>query len=430
MASPQFDPRPSRRKFAKTAAAAVASLAFAPRFLSAATLGRGQPGPNSRINIGLIGNGLIMGGHRDYFLARPGITQVVAVCDLYPDRLANALAHAKTVNNACVAYERYEELLARPDIDAVAIGTPDHWHAAIAIDAMRAGKDVYVEKPMTLTIEEGKAMVAAEQRYQRILQVGSQQRSEWAFRKAAEIVRNGWIGEITEVYCGLGTFAPPIAYPEEPIPDGFDYDRWLGPTPWVPYNAERIKSNYGGGWRRYWEYGSRKNGDWGAHHYDITQWALGMDHSGPTKFFPIDYDQPYQYFTYANGVKVIRDWGDRKSHMMRFVGTEGEVLVSRDGRIETTPAHLAGQPLGPNDTRLHNSSDHRGNWLESVFTRKSPICPATVGHRTATICHLAGISERLNRPIEWDPRAEHIVGDPEAARWQDRPRRDGYALRF
>ena len=427
MNNPEMHPLPSRRDFVKKAAATAAYLAAAPMFLSAATLGRGQPGPNSRINIGLIGNGLIMGGHRDYFLARP-YTPVVAVCDLYPDRLASALAQAKAVNPDCAAYFRYEELLARTDIDAVVVGTPDHWHAAISIDAMRAGKDVYVEKPMTLTIEEGKAMVAAEKRYGRIVQVGSQQRSEWAFRKAAEIVRNGWIGEIKEIYCGLGSFPPGAAFPEQPVPEGFDYDRWLGPTPWVPYNADRIKSNYGGGWRCFWEYGSRKNGDWGAHHYDIVQWALNMDHSGPTYFVPPNHDQPYQYFEYANGIRVIRDWGDRKGHMIRFVGSEGEVMVSRDGRIDTTPISLAGRPLGPNDRRLYQSDDQRGNWVESIYTRKPTICHATIGHRTGTICQLAGIAERLARPIRWDPKTEQIIGDPLAARWQDRPRRAGYGL--
>lgn len=418
---------PTRRTFLKKSAIAAASTFAAPMFLSAATLGRGQPGPNSRINIGLIGNGLIMRGHRAYYRGRSH-TVVAAVCDVYRDRMESGLAECKQENPGCRGYLDYEEILARPDIDAVVIGTPDHWHAALAIAAMKAGKDVYVEKPMTLTIEEGKAVVAAEKRYGRILQVGSQQRSETAFRKAAEIVRSGWIGNVREVYCGLGTFDPPSDYPEQPIPEGFNYDKWLGPTPWEPYNEERVKSSYAGGWRNFWEYGSRKNGDWGAHHYDITQWALNRDDSGPKLFVPKDYDQPYQYFEYDDGVRVIRDWGDRKGHMIRFVGDEGEVLVSRGNELDTLPVSYAGKPLAPKDVHLYKSSDHRGNWIESIYTRKPPICPASVGQRSAAICQVGGISERLNRPIKWDPVAQQIVDDPRAALWQDRPRRVGYEL--
>lgn len=417
----------SRRHFIKKGTMAAASSIAVPLFLPSSVLGRTQPGPNSRINIGLIGNGLIMTYHREYYRTRER-SMVSAVCDVYQDRMQSALDECRQENPDCQGYLNYEEILERPDIDAVVICTPDHWHAAISIAAMRAGKDVYVEKPMTLTIEEGKAMVAAEKRYGRILQVGSQQRSESAFRKAAEIVRNGWIGKVKEVYCGLGSFEPPTDFPEEPVPEGFNYDMWLGPSPWEPYNSQRVLSSYSGGWRRFWEYGSRKNGDWGAHHYDITQWALNRDDSGPVFFAPVSYDQPYQYFEYDDGVRVIRDWGDRKGHMIRFVGEEGEVMVSRDNRLDTTPVSLAGRPLEPGDIRLYKSNDHRGNWLDSINSRKPPICPATIGHRTATVCQLAGIAERLKRPIKWNPKTEMIVDDEYAARWMSRPRRAGYEL--
>ncbi len=406
----------------------MTSTLAAPMILGAATLGRGQPGPNSRINIGLIGNGLIMrDAHRAYLRSRES-TVITAVCDVHRGNMLSSLEECRQENNACSGYEHYEEVLERSDIDAVVICTPDHWHAAIAIAAMKAGKDVYVEKPMTLTIEEGKAVVAAEKKYGRILQVGSQQRSERAFRKAAEIVRNGWIGKVKEVYCDLGSFGAPTDFAEEVIPEGFNYDKWLGPTPWEPYNKSRVEGNYSGGWRKFWEYGSRKNGDWGAHHYDITQWALGKDDSGPTLFVPKGKDQPYQYFEYADGTRVIRDWGDRRGHMIRFVGEEGDVFVSRDGRIESNPSSFAGRPLTPADKRLYKSSDHKGNWLECIYTRKKPICPASVGHRSATVCQLSGIAERLNRPIRWDPVEETIVDDALATRWQDRPRRAGYQL--
>ena len=173
---------------------------------------------------------------------------------------------------------------------------------------MKSGKDVYVQKPMTLTIHEGRLMSDANRQYGAILQVGSQQRSERAFRKACEIVRNGWIGKVHTIYTDLGEFAPPQTLPEEAIPDGFDYDRWLGPTPWYPYNKKRVEGNYGGGWRCFWDYGSRKNGDWGAHHFDIIQWALGMDHSGPVEFFPKGYQgAEYQSHVYADGAITNND---------------------------------------------------------------------------------------------------------------------------
>ena len=282
---------------------------------------------------------------------------------------------------------------------------------------------------MTLTIAEGKAMVEAERRYGSIVQVGSQQRSEAAFRKAAEMVRSGWIGKVKEVHARLGSFPPPTLGPEEPIPEGFNYDKWLGPAPYEPYTANRVLGDYSGGWRCYWEYGSRKNGDWGAHHFDIAQWALGRDHPGPVLFVPQGYDnEPYQYHQYDDGVKVIRDIPIERGHMIRFIGSDGDIWVSRDGRLDTSRPEFARQPLGPGDVRLYESSNHQQNWLECMRSRRTPICPATIGHRTGTICQLAGIAERLNRPVRWDPASERIIDDPDARRWEDRPRRAGYEL--
>lgn len=354
----------------------------------------------------------------------------MAVCDVHAGHLEDATADVlQSTGKAPDSYADYEALLERSDIDAVVIGTPDHWHAALSIAAMRAGKDVYVEKPMTLTIAESKAMVAAQQRYGRVLQVGSQQRSSWQFRKAAEIVRNGWIGEVKEVRARLGNFPPPYLALMEPIPAGFNYDKWLGPTPYEDYFEGRVEGNYSGGWRRFWDYGSRKNGDWGAHHFDIIQWAFGMDDSGPSLFVPKGYNgEPYQYHQYANGVKVIRDHPDSGGHMIRFIGTEGEVLVSRGGRLETTPPELAQRPLGSDDQRLYDSRDHRGNWLDCIVSRSTPICDVNVGHHTGVICLLAGIAERLERPVQWDPHTEMVVNDAVAVRMMDRPRRAGYAL--
>jgi predicted dehydrogenase len=396
--------------------------------LPSRVLGRaGHTGPNSRINIGIVGNGLISHGHRGY-CATLKATQVVALCDVNRQTLENAMAEVKEKQGSpCEGHHDYRELCARKDIDAVMVLTPDHWHAAISIEAMRNGKDVYVEKPMSLTIEEGKAMRSAVERYGRVLQVGSQQRSNYSFRKAAELVRNGYIGNVHTVVALLGRFGEATQFAEEPVPEYLDYDRWLGPAPWEPYNAERIKGDYGGGWRRFWEYGSRKNGDWGAHHFDIIQWALGMDDSGPTFFAPNGYEGGHQYHAYANGIKVIRD-GDSKGAMIRFIGDEGEVHVSRSNVFATKPAELKDLVLKPSDTHLYVSNDHRENWLRCIRTRQKPICDVNIGHRTATICQLSGICERLNRPVRWDPVSEQILGDSAASRMMDRPRRAPYSL--
>ena len=416
----------SRRSFIKAGLATAAGTIFFPY------IARSNPiGANNRVRMALIGCGLIMGGHHGWAQSHPMI-DLVAVCDVKKSQREAALAKLKQKNPDAVGYVDYGDIMARSDIDAVIIATPDHWHAAISIDAMRAGKDVFVEKPMALTLDEAAAMVAAEKRYGRILQVGSQQRSDPAMRQAVEIVRNGWIGEITEIHVDLrGDFSPVSLLPEEPVPADIDYDRWLGPAPWRPYNNLRVLGNYGGGWRIFWDYGSRKNGDWGAHHFDIVQWALDMDGNGPVLFVPKGFEgSPYQYHQYANGLKVtasLKGGGPANGAMIRFVGKNGEVKVSR-GEIETTPAGLASRLPSSSEFRAYRSNDHRQNWLDSIISRRAPICPATVGASTFDICGLAGIAQRLNRPIRWNPEKREITGDPEAARFADYTRRAGYPL--
>lgn len=419
---------PSRRRFLASSVSA-ATAAFAPQIVRAQTLGKeGKAAANSRIGMGFIGMGLISQGHLGAFPGMPEV-QPIGVCDVRDAHLQKALQALKEKgHDKILGTSRFEELLAHPDLDAVCVTTPDHWHAAIALAAMKAGKDVYVEKPMTLTIAEGKAMVAAEKKYGRIVQVGSQQRSSLYFRLAANLVRNGLIGEIKEIECALGEFPPPPAKEAiVPVPPGFDYDRWLGPTPFFEYSENRVKGNYGGGWRCYWEYGSRKFGDWGAHHFDIVQWALDRDDTGPVEFIPKGFEgATHHHYRYADGITVWRD-RNRGPGMIRFIGSKGEISVSRDG-IETTPAELKRQKFGANDVKVYESKEHRRNFIESILSRKPTICPATVGHRSATICQAAGIAERLGRAIRWDPQSEQITGDKEAAAMQDRPRRNGYEL--
>jgi SAM-dependent methyltransferase len=416
----------------------VAWAAAAPLILPSRVLGRaGLVPPSERITFGMIGTGGQMGGHLGAMLGNPG-TKVLAVCDVHTGRREAARQRAENhyakekeagTYRGCDAYNEYERIIERSDIDAVFIATPDHWHVAMALAAIRAGKDVYVEKPMTLTVKEGRLLSDAARRYGRVVQVGSQQRSEWAFRKAAEIVRNGWLGKIHTIYARLGDFGPPTLRPEQPIPEGFDYDRWLGPTPWVPYNDERVKGSYGGGWRCYWEYGARKNGDWGAHHYDIIQWALGKDDSGPTYFFPKGHEgKEQQGYRYENGPTIFRDHPSPTGQMIDFIGDRGSLGVSRGGVLVTTPAELRDQLLKPEEQHLYKSTSHQGNFLECIRSRAQPICHAEIGHRTSTVCHLSAISERLQRVIRWDPIKEAILGDAEAARWLDRPRRAPYTL--
>ncbi len=423
----------SRRLFLKQSAAAAGAALMLPTIVPSSVFG--QNAPSQRLNFGLIGLGLMMGGHMGHLLGRDD-AMVLAVCDVAKGRremMQNQInqTYARKLNKpeykGCEAYLDFERIMERKDIDGVVVVTPDHWHAPISVMAMRSGKDVYVQKPMTLTIREGRIMSDTAKQYGSILQVGSQQRSERAFRKAAEIVRNGWIGKVHTAYASLGEFPQPRSLPEQPIPEGFDYDRWLGPTPWFPYNQERVKGDYGGGWRCFWEYGSRKNGDWGAHHFDIIQWALGMDDSGPVEFIPKGYEgTEYQTHIYANGTKVFKNHPDMKGHMIRFIGDKGEVLVSRGDRLDTTPVELKNRPLGVGDIRLYASGNHEDDWVQCMKSRKQPICPAEIGHRTATICHLSGIAERIKRPLKWDPAKEEIIGDPEASRWIDRPRRAPY----
>ena len=423
------DSKCSRRNFVTSSLGVAAIAGFgAPMYIPSKVFGdQDGPSANNKINIGMVGLGLMACYHFGYFLGKR--TEIVALCDVNKAQLVKPMDMINAANKKCDTYEHYEELIDRPDIDAIFICTPDHWHVRIAIDAMRKGKDVYVEKPISLTVEEGIAITHAEKKYGRIVQVGSQQRSDEAFRKAAELVRNGYIGEIIECETSLGEFPPEQQFAEEPIPSTLNYDKWLGPAPWAPYNKIRIEGNFGGGWRCFWDYGSRKHGDWGAHHHDIIQWALGMDESGPVKFIPKGLNgEPFQHHIYANGIKVYRERNTfRKGNMIGFKGTKGTVRVGRN-IFETTPASLKYLALPASDVHLYKSTDHKGNWLDSILTRQSTICPASVGHRTNTIGCISAIAERLGRAIEWDPQKEAIIGDAGASKWLSRPHRAPYAL--
>lgn len=439
----------SRRSFLRSAAAAVA----APWMIPAASLGRqGRTAPSERITLGVIGVKNMGLAHVNGLLPY-GAVQLLAICDV-DARVREAAVQRVNEHYAaqsrdgtytgCVGYNEYEALLARPDIDAVIIAVPDHWHAIMAIDACRAGKDVYCEKPLSLTIRQANEMVRAAHRYARVLQTGSQQRSSREFRHACELVRNGCIGDVKSVHVEIGPCAYPVEMPAEPTPPWLDYERWLGPAPWAPFHPTRIGNSYLGGWRRCRDYSGGKMTDWGAHHFDIVQWGLGMDASGPVEIVPPPARPPGPgwppkemvgpcaspadptwglTFIYDNGVTVSKDG----SNGIRFVGTEGEVTVNR-GFLETKPASLKTHRFGPHDLRLPHSDNHHANWLQCIRTRARPIADVAIGARSVTVCHLGNLALWLGRPIKWNPVQEEILGDEAAARWLDRPMRPPYRL--
>ena len=424
----------TRRAAIQRGLAGIFAYAVAPNVFPSSLFGKNAP--SNRLTVGLVGNGLICNSHIGTLLGRDDC-RILAVSDVWRtkavkarDRIEKSYAtdQDKGTYKGVDIYAKYEDLVARNDIDVVFVTTPDHWHAPIARTAMIAGKDVYVEKPITLTLREGRMLVDTARQHGRIFQSGMQQRSEVSFRKAAELVRNGLIGDITRIRTRLGEFPPPLPLPAQPVPPDLDYDRWLGPTPWRPYNEKRLLGNYGGGWRCFWEYGARKNGDWGAHHFDIIQWALGMDNSGPVQFIPKGFEgAPYQTHIYANGVRVER-YEDGQKFMIEFTGTKGTIGVSRNAEFETTPSSLATRRLRSEEIHLHVSDSHHSDFFACVRSRQRPITDVEIGHRTASVCHLSGIAENLGRAIRWDPVKEEIIGDPMAASMLDRPRRAPYAL--
>jgi len=421
--------RVTRRSFLKGATAAVA----APYFVPASALGKGGflP-PSERITIGFIGVGNKGRGHLNTCLKMKQL-QVVAISDVdaskrekYQKRVNNEYANQREAGSykGCDVYNEFEELLARPDIDTVLAATPDHWHALIALATVRAGKDIYAEKPLSLTIDEAWKMVDGVRRYGRVFQTGSQQRSDKKFRHACEIVRNERIGKLLNVTVSVGPPSQEKYLPEEPIPEGFDWDRWQGPTQWQPYNSERCSGDYGGGWRRIRDYSGGLMTDWGAHHFDIVQWALGMDGSGPVEIHPPD-GKDYKTLTYKYANGVTMQLGDVNGIL--FTGTKGKVEVDR-GYIKTWPDSILREPIGPNDVRLYNSPDHMQNWIDCVRSRQRPICDVEIGASSVTVCHIGNIAWWLGRPMKWDPVKREFIGDDEANRWRSHPYRRPWRL--
>ncbi len=415
----------SRREFLRS----QWRVAWGQRDLSpgAAILRAGEP-PSEQIRIGCIGVGNQGGGN-----LKKVIDHVVAVCEVDSTRLGAAAAQVKkTTGRDCATYADFRQLLDRQDIDAVVVTTPDHWHAVPTITACQAGKDVYCEKPLTLFIAEGQAMVAAARKHQRIVQTGSQQRSDARFRLACELVRSGRIGKVHTVKCGISNvnFKGP-AVPNSAPPAELDYEMWQGPAPLHPYNEKHVHYNF----RFFWDYSGGQQTNWGAHHLDIAQWGLGMDESGPVsiegtaRYEPTGmYEVPMWsnvVYKYANGV-TMHCGHDYKGGTL-FEGDQGTLFVSRKDLV-TTPAEIASVPLGEDDVHLYESNNHFANWLACIKSRQAPICDVAIGHRSATVCHLGNIAIRTGRKIAWDPNSETIAGDSEASALANRPYRAPWAL--
>ncbi|MHC4618117.1 MAG: Gfo/Idh/MocA family protein [Planctomycetota bacterium] len=434
----------TRREFLKRSTAAVASAV--PMFVSGSAVAANAP--SKRITMGCIGVGRMGLGDMRTIMAFDQ-AQVIAVCDVDANRAANAKQIVEEHYSArsrsgsykgCDTYGDFRNLLTRNDIDAVLICTPDHWHALPAIAAAKAGKDIFIEKPLALTIPEGRTLSDTVRRYGRVLQVGSQQRSDPRFRFACELVRNGRIGRLHSVKVGLPIDPGTVPQPPMPVPDNLDYDMWLGPTPWADYTEQRVhpREGYGRpGWLRISDYCCGMITGWGAHHMDIAHWGIGAEYTGPLKVqgraeYPQDglWDVHGQFrieYTYAGGVKVICADNKTNKQGVLFEGTEGWVYVKRR-IIDAHPKSLLTSVIGPDDIHLYQSKNHKANFLECIRTRAETVAPVEIGHRSCTACVLGYIAMLLGRRLKWDHQKEQFINDDQANRMLTRPMRTPWRL--
>lgn len=417
-----------RRSFLRRSATALGAAIAFPTIIPASALGRGGVrAPSERITMGFIGvggqgGGHLLGGAWTYvpggYSARPDV-QVLAVCDAWKNRREQATRRVNEIYaqqrdraryRACEAYEDFRDLLARPDVDAVLIATPIHWHGVMTIHAAKAGKDIYCEKPTAVTIRESQAMKEAVLRYGRVFQAGTQQRSEYGgkFRRACELIRNGAIGKLQEVYACRpgGSYAWTRYGPPQKVPAGLNWDLALGPAPWQEYGGVAHAHMFVG------------VGDinWGPHHYDMIQWVLDADRGGPVEMF---IDKGVLQYRYANGVIVHAEHypGDStgSSGGARFIGSDGWIAVDRE-HLTAHSSEVFEQPLKPNGPRVYHSDSHSGNFLDCVRTRKQTICDPETAHRSISAVLLGGITLQLQRRLKWDPDRERFTDDDEANR--------------
>ncbi|MBB73139.1 MAG: dehydrogenase [Planctomycetaceae bacterium] len=421
----------TRRQVLRTATTAVPTIA------AAASLGTTtRAAPSNRIAVGLIGCGKMANDYHLPQLLRQPDVQLVAVCEVDRARrehavrkVENAYSKGKRTFQGCQQTFDFRELIGRQDIDAVCIATPDHWHATPLIEACKAGKDVYCEKPLTLTIAEAQRCVQAARKFQRIVQTGSQQRSNvfGKFRQAVEIIRSGRLGAIHRVTVGVGAPSVTCDLPAEPLEAGLAWDMWLGQAPSRPYHSilsPRGVHNHFPAWRNYREYSGGGHTDMGAHHYDIAQWALDMDRSGPVQIIPPADPEATTgvRYLYANGTEIQH--GGPSGCV--FHGEHGTLRIDR-GILQSDPPELVGEPLGQDDVHLPVSPGHHRNWLDCIRSRKSPVADVEYGARTVTVIHLGNLAYAQQRTLDWNPATWRF---PDAAdnHLLDRPRRDPWQL--
>jgi hypothetical protein len=425
-----------RRDFLKRAVTAAGAGVALPYFVRPPALGKaGATAASERVTLGMIGTGQ-HGREMNIrmFLTYPD-AQIVAVCDVDREQreLAREMVNSKYGNKDCAVYNDFREVLARGDIDAVMISTPDHWHVPIAIAAAQAGKDIECEKP-TLTVEEGRALVETMQRYNRVFQWSTEDRSVDVYLRMCELVRNGRIGKVHTIRVGLpsGPDEPGDPTPM-PVPDGFDYDLWVGPAPWAPYTKGRCHWNF----RWIFDYSGGQLTDWGAHLLDGAQWGHNTEHTGPVEIegkgvFWRDglYNTAKEFhieYTYADGVKLLVDSGKPS---LRFEGSDGWIgNVNWRGRLQAEPASILDSVIGPNEIHLYTCPQgEQRNFLDCVKSRQECYFPPEIGQRCFTIAHIGNIAMRLGKKLSWDPAKERFTNDDEANRMLGRAMRSPWRL--
>ena len=425
-----------RRSFLKRAAV----FAAFPKVIEASSLGlKGRPAPSQRITLGFIGVGSMGFRHIKGFLLEQDC-QIVSICDVDSSRRQKAIEEVNKAygNKDCKGFNDFRDLIEDEAIDALVISVPDHWHSIPALMGIRAGKDIYGEKPLALTIAEGREIAKEVRRYKCVWQTGTWQRSTDHFRFACELVLNKRIGKLKYVEVGIGQGHTIDPQPEMPVPPGFDYEMWLGPAPWEPYTEKRCHWNF----RWILDYSGGQVTDWGAHHIDIAQWGMGADHTGPVEVegqgeFPQYglWNTAVRYkfkCKYANGVTLYVGSNNYYKQGVRWYGDEGWIHVTRRG-LDASPKALLKETIGSGEIHLprppgNHRQGHRRDFLKCISTRADPISSVEVSHRSVTIAHLGNIAMLLGRKIRWDPEKEEILGDAAAQRMLARPMRAPWHL--